>query len=54
MSPIEVAKLTKEIINMCDDRETKIMCQFCPHHRLCEYLDKELTNNRKYAIIKKR
>lgn len=42
MNPFEVAKITKEIVNMCDDRETKIMCKFCPHHRLCDYLDKEL------------
>ena len=42
MNPIEVAKLTVEIVNMCDDRKDKIMCLYCPHQRLCAYLDKEL------------
>ena len=29
MSPFEVMKLTVEIVNMCDDRKDKIMCQYC-------------------------
>ena len=47
MSPFEVMKLTVEIVNMCDDRKDKIMCQYCSQHRLCEYLDKELDKTTK-------
>ena len=42
MNVFEVMRLTTEIVNMCDNRKDKIMCQYCAHQKLCEYLDKEL------------
>ena len=42
MNIFEVMKLTTEIVNKCDNRKDKIMCQYCAHQKLCEYLDKEL------------
>ena len=29
MNVFEVMKLTIEIVNMCDNRKDKIMCQYC-------------------------
>ena len=42
MNVFEVMKITTEIVKMCDNRKDKIMCQYCAHQKLCEYLDKEL------------
>ena len=42
MNVFEVMKSTTEIVNMCDNRKDKIMCQYCTHQKFCEYLDKEL------------
>ena len=42
MNVFEVMRLTTEIVNMCDNRKDKIMCQYCAHQKLCAYLDKEL------------
>ena len=42
MNVFEVMKSTTEIVNKCDNRKDKIMCQYCAHQKLCAYLDKEL------------
>lgn len=47
MNVVEVLDITETVINQCDERKDKIMCCYCPHKNLCEYLEKRKRGNKK-------